>query len=602
MTIVEEKAKEVLAKYLYQMTGQSGHIRFVINPHAFAVADPKLDDAYRVAVHHGKGTIQASNARSLLLAVYHLLRSCGCSFVRPGEANERVPQCSLEDITASLDVVAGYRYRGICVEGSCNLEDTLGLLEWMPKVGMNSYFMQFREGYQFFERWYRNGSNPARQPWHFDLTIERTILPRIIACVRENGLSYQGAGHGFTCECFGVPGLGWMEMDDWPEEYQYALAMRNGVRNMSYQVPLISALCYSNEEVQEKVVDSAVDYIAAHPEMDVVHFWLDDGNNNKCECENCKDTRIADFYVEMLNRLDAGLTARGLDVRIVFLAYHETLWPPQRNRLHHPERFIFMFAPIQRSFRQSFPDIASAGKMKPYCMNDQPFPKTNLEAVSHLKAWNQYLKGNHFDLRNTFEFDYYLNNFGDCGQFVQARIIYEDVHRLKQNGLNGIVNCQMQRLFGHAALPMYVLAAALLEPERSFEAIVDEFFEGAFGRDFSKMRTYWQELTDSSAFMREDQHASKKEVNDFSQLLEARPAIACEDFVTASCLRSFDVQLKIYRGLNELEKAAMEGNQTILGKRSGQLLVFIAAYENECSLDYDLYYVRQYLAKRFGYK
>ncbi len=481
MGFVKKKAELALAKYVFQISQEKADIHLMIEPEQFSLKDPKLDDAYMITVVEGEGKIVASNERSLLLGVYHFLRECGCSFVRPGKENERIPKRFIKELSVNLKIVCAHRYRGICIEGSCNLEDTLALIEWMPKVGFNTYFMQFREGYQFFEWWYKSVDNKSRENWPFDLTIEKTLLPPIIACAKENGLSYQGVGHGFTCECFGIAGLGWMEIEEWPKNYQYALAMRQGIRDMAYNIPLISALCYSNPDVQKRIVTKAVDYISLHPELDAVHFWLDDGNNNKCECENCKDTRVADFYVQILNQLDEELTKQKLEVQLVFLAYHETLWPPLLKKIKNPNRFIFMFAPIQRSFTEGFPSIDEAPQAKEYCLNQQPFPQNNREAASFLKDWNDYLESCHFDKSFSFDFDYYLNNFGDPGQFFQAAIIYEDVRKLKNNGLNGVINCQIQRLFGHASLPIFVLAQTLVDPDQEFENIVSEFFKGAFG-------------------------------------------------------------------------------------------------------------------------
>ncbi len=505
-------AKQELTKYLRKMTAQEGDISLHVNENLSAHA---YDNLININVNSGSGTITGSSEQSVLIAVYELLRRCGCAFLRPGELGEYIPHKDIADISCTLKHKASKRYRGVCIEGATSLETILGILDFLPKVGMNSYFMQFREGYNFFERWYTHTGNTLVEPESFDLERCRSLIRPIVEAAKLRGIIYQGVGHGFTCEAFGVSGLGWIEMKDaWPEEHRYALAMKNGVRDLAWDMPLITALCYSNEAVQKIVVDSAADYINQHRELDVVHFWLDDGHNNKCECDNCKDTIVSEYYVTMLNMLDRRLTELGCNTKIVFLAYHETLWPPKAHIIN-PERFIFMFAPIQRSFTEVVPTIDEVCEPLPYNLNDQPLPKNNAEMMTFLKTWcsyfdeTDYTKGKELD---AFDFDYYLNNYSDAGQLELARIIYDDIHNMSKNKLNGIINCQSQRIFMAMGFQMYVMCRALFDESVSFDAIAEEYFTGSYGVHAQDMLERAKKLTAASECMR-------GRGNDFDKLL-----------------------------------------------------------------------------------
>ena len=597
---VKARAYEALEQYLYRMTGKGHSIELKVNAEGFDVEDPQWDDAYQINVQHGAGEIVASNERSLLLGVYHLLRDCGCAFVRPGKDSERVPRCNTEQINSQRFVKAAHRFRGLCIEGSCNVRDTVDLLEWMPKVGMNCYFMQFREGYNFFERWYECTSNEQMMPWEFNLDVCRSIIPQIEYAAHKNGLMYHGGGHGFTCECFGVPGLGWIEMDNWPEEFTDALAMRNGKRDLAWHMPLISALCYSNVDVQKRVVDSAVDYIAQHPELDYVHFWLDDGNNNKCECENCRNERVAEFYIQMLNRLDRQLSDRGLNTKIVFLAYHELLWPPLKEKLEHPERFTFMFAPIQRSFLHPFCDVKQAAEMPRYTLNNQPFPRNNEDVAAHLKAWNDYRTSLGMSMEDSFDFDYYCTDYNDPGQFVQARLIYEDVTHMKQNHLGGLINCQEQRAFDHAALPMYVMARALVEPQRPFDELVDEFFQGAFGDESQEYRRIWENWTKVSEVIRDPSSS------DFDPLVKALsaplPQVSCKDLATSHSRKLMRFTAQVFLRIAAYLKAERAGDRGAAAKARVELDRYTCAKECEFAPEFDRKYFEGAVDKLLGIK
>lgn len=586
---VLEKAKLSLDKYIYLITGTSHNITLEVEPGLFCLEDPEQDDAYIIDVEGGKGTIKASNPRAALIGVYHLLRDNGCYFVRPGKESERITRKPIEEITSKRKVEAKYRFRGICIEGACSLESVIELLEWMPKVGLNCYFMQFKEGYNFFERWYECTDNDIRSPWEFNEDICSNMLPQIVYTAHSNGLMYHAVGHGFTCEAYGVPSLGWLELD-WPDEYIDVLAQRNGKRDLSWNMPLISALCYSREDVQKRIIDYAVNYIEEHPEIDYLHFWLDDGHNNKCECDRCKNIKIADLYIKMLNTLDYELTKRGLNTKIVFLAYHELLWTPDKEKLKNPNRFTFMFAPIQRSFLQPLPLIEEAGEPKKYNLNKQPFPQNNYEMAAHLKAWTEYRKMVGMSLSDSFDFDYYLNDYNDPGQFIQTRLIYEDIQNLKKNGLGGLINCQSQRLFDHAALPQYVMARALQQPELSLDEIVDEFFFGAFGNNYEVYKKEWLKLTEASAPLRD------KENMEFDKLKEVLaaplPEEQCKDLTTSHSRKLMKFTKELFLMLTDMTEQAVLGNDEKVKEIQEKINRYTSEKESEFIIELDRNYFK----------
>ncbi|MEI8095338.1 MAG: hypothetical protein WCG80_14100 [Spirochaetales bacterium] len=466
-------AQAELERGVIALSGSRPSIGLAVDPARWSLADATLDDAWAAEVVAGQGTLVGSNPRAVLLGVYDLLRRWGCAFLRPGPLGEVFPRRARAELSASYSLVASRRHRGLCMEGSLSLEHVLALIDWMPKAGFNAYFVQFREGYNFFERWYG-------QP--FDVEQCRALIPPLVEALKLRGMLYHAVGHGFTCEAYGVPGLGWMETKTpWPEEHRGALALRGTTRELVGEAPLITALCYSHPAVQERITEEGARYAGDHPEIDYLHFWLDDGNGNKCQCENCTATRLADQYFEILNLLDAKLTERGLSTRVAFLAYHELLWPPQTQTLRNPARFTFMFAPIQRTTAQPLPTFAEAaelpvpGALAEYRVVEPLFPKTNADLVAHLQAWNAVWKGDRFD------FDYYLWHANDASQVEPAKVIFDDLRRQDALGLNGLINCQPNRLFAGTGVALWVMGRALTDGEARFDDLVDEWNQAAFG-------------------------------------------------------------------------------------------------------------------------
>jgi hypothetical protein len=448
-----------------------------------------LDDAILIQVQNGQGVIAGLHGRSLLLAVYRFLTEAGCRWVRPSVEGEMIPQKSLANLKVHLVEHPSYRHRAICIEGAVSLENVLDIIDWSPKVGFSGYFMQFREGHTFFERWYSHKHNPLLQPEECTVEQARRFTQQIEAELTRRGMLYHAVGHGWTCEAFGIPGLGWDPVvKDWPAEVIDSLALVNGQRQMWHDIPLITSLCFSNPQVRRRVVDGVVGYVQAHTNIQALHFWLDDGFNNKCECSECQKMRPADYYVILLNELDEALSRVGYPGKVVFLAYADLLWPPQVEKIQKPERFILMFAPITRSYRRPLFPKDTSDVLPPYVRNQLVFSDNNDEQLAFLRAWQKLFQG------DSFIFDYHLMQSGvytlDPDHIFLARLLHTDLQNLRKLGLNGYVSCQIQRIFFPTGLVMYVMGRMLWNDRLRFDDLVDEYFDAAFGPDGRLCKEY----------------------------------------------------------------------------------------------------------------
>ena len=145
---------------------------------------------------------------------------------------------------------------------------------------------------------------------------------QLIEEIKKRGLALQMVGHGWTCECLGVPGLGWIRAEqELPPEKRELLALVNGKREWWGGIPINTELCMSNPRAFKLLVDYIVKYAKEHPEVDILHIWMSDGSNNRCECDGCRQKLPSDWYVDLLNALDAELEKEGLPTKLVFLIY-----------------------------------------------------------------------------------------------------------------------------------------------------------------------------------------------------------------------------------------------------------------------------------------
>ena len=460
--------------------------------------ESSADDTIKIDIKNGSGIITGANERAVLLAVYRFLFELGCRWVRPGEDGEVIPDVRLhrENINVNITETPAQRHRGICIEGQVCYEHVRDLIEWIPKIGLNSYFIQLLSPTEFFKRW----SND--QVSIYDIPVDRVAnddVDHIVYSLEEEmskrGISYHAVGHGWTCEAFGVRGTEWKQHDEaLPEEFEKALALRDGKRELWRGSVINTNLCFSTASVREKIINTVVDYCKKHPTVDYLHFWLADGDNNHCECKECSKYRPSDYYVIMLNELDRALNAAGIDTKIVFLIYEDLLWEPEHFRLENPERFTIMFAPIRRSYRKAFADFdpAELNDLRPYVRNKLEMPSSVGANVGYLKRWQEQFAGDSFD------FDYHLmwNHFTDPGYYNTAKLLHLDAKNLDKIGLNGLISCQLTRTFLPTGLPNYAMAKALWDKNSDFDDVCREYYTAAFGDGAEAVDLYLQKLSD----------------------------------------------------------------------------------------------------------
>lgn len=474
-----------------------------------AVAEPEVDDAIFVSVENDQGCITGSNNRSVLIAAYRFLKALGCNWVRPSRDGERIPAREIKNISVHICEKADYRHRGVCIEGANSYENVADMIDYLPKVGMNEYYIQFMSPVTFFERWYAPKRNPHQEQQTISREEVEAMTVSLEAEIARRAIRYHKVGHGWTCEPFGIAGTGWAEIDASAidENIRLYFAEVNGKRGGETIKPLHMNLCYSNPEAREIVTDYVTRYCQENSHVDVLHFWLGDSLNAQCECESCKTKRPADWYMMMLNELDEKLTRAGLDTKIVFLVYYDLLWAPEKEKLTNPDRFILMFAPITRMYGQNYTDhMEFTGQLAPYVRNQLKGPETLAENLAYLRSWQEQFTG------DSFVFDYHLMwaHVADPGYEFCARNLFEDMRNLDQIGLNGMVSCQVQRCAFPTMLPFYMMAKALWDKNSDFENQTQAFYRDAYGADGTLVHRYLSEVSRLIRVYESPAHGSPK--------------------------------------------------------------------------------------------
>lgn len=452
--------------------------------------DNRLDDVIHIKVEKECGVIAGSNPRSTLAAIYRYLHLCGCRWPRPGVDGELIPLSVCID--ADYRHRASHRHRGLCIEGAVSQQNMLENIDWAPKVGYNSYFLEFKTPYTFFDRWYTHRDNPKEAPEPVSVDNVRQYCAALEAEVQKRGLWYHAVGHAWTCEPLGIRGDGWDPVDlDIGDETRKLLALVNGKRELYDGITLNTNLCYSNPKAREVVVQYCADYTERNSQIDYVHVWLADGHNNHCECPECGKKIPPDFYVMLLNEIDAEFTKRGLPTKIVFIIYLDVLWPPKTETLNNPDRFCFLFGPITRDYSEPYTARPFEGKLPEFRRNKLEFPHSVAENIALLQEWRKQFSGDGL----AYEYYFWLDHYNDPGYYDIAKIISEDIKTMRAIGINGLISDQTQRSFFPTGFPMYLMGQTLYDASASFDGLAEDFFTRCYGSDGEKCRAYMAELS-----------------------------------------------------------------------------------------------------------
>ncbi|MBD5133495.1 MAG: DUF4838 domain-containing protein [Clostridiales bacterium] len=454
-----------------------------------------LPDRFSVELSETEGSIIGNNPRSVLLGVYDCLRRLGCRFLAPVEGCEVVPPITRGALPLRYEHRASFRHRGVCIEGADSRENVLDFIDWLPKLGYNSFFLQFKSPYIFYARWYQHRGNPLLEPSPFSPADALAWAEEAERELKRRGLLLHKVGHGWTGEVLGREALSW-DSDTRPlaEDKRPLAAQVGGTRGLFNGVAANTNLCFHSGDAADSFAALVTDYARENPNVDYLHVWLADEYNNVCECEGCRRTTPTDQYVELLNEIDRRLTAQGLDTRIVFLLYQELLWPPVRARLAHPERFVLMFAPISRTFERSYEVGGGLPPIPPYERNQVELPTALPQNLAFLRGWQEVFQG------DSFIYDYPLGraHYGDFGYMKLARVMGGDVKRLGELGLDGYISCQELRSGLPNFFPNYVLGRALMDASLDVNGLMGEYFAAAYGEDWPVVADFLFQLSELS--------------------------------------------------------------------------------------------------------
>ena len=504
---VVDYAAEELKKYLRMMMPEGGDIKITYAPEAkdgfrlglmqdfgldvSDVSDPELDDLLYIDCDKNGGIIAGGNPRSVLLAVYEYLRQNGCIWLFPGVDGEYIPM--KENQPVKYRFAPSCRYRGQCNEGAEFQQSMMASIEFMPKIGMNTFMIEFKNPHTYYSWYYdhtRNASRPA-EPISFDTALQwKRMCETELA---KRGMMFHDIGHGFNVDPFGIDSThAWNKVDDSliPDDQRKYLAEIAGKRKFYRDQPINTQFCMSNPEARTMVAKYVAEYAEKHSNIDYLHVWLGDDSNNHCECAECRKKLPSDWYMLLMNEIDEELTKKNLATRVVFIVYIDTVWAPLLHKIEKPERFSAMIAPIQRSYTKTLPGLAEDFKLEPFNLNKNVFPRDLSIFLEYYKEWQKMWKGATF----CYEYHFWRHQACELSGTVLAKRIIEDVRAYKANDINGLIEDGSQRSYFPNGFAFYTYARILFDTSLTYEQIAEEYYSHAYGADWKIFLDYFERL------------------------------------------------------------------------------------------------------------
>ncbi len=386
-------------------------------------------EGYRISPREQGIVLAGADERSVLDAVYHLLRDLGARF--PLGAPPDFPRLDPARLAALKPVSVQPAFTRRCMVSdimtwhyedrerfAMHLAHDREFIPWMARGGINAFFY-IRHA---FDTRYR--------------------IEELEGLHRERGIDVEYGGHV-------IQQL--LPRERFAEHPEYFPAAADGARMQ------MGNLCVASPGAMSAVRNGAVDYLGRHPETRLLHVWgADVWKGAWCLCERCREVAPQLQYLKIVNAIaaaaaDSFATAKAPPA-VAYLAYHDTI--EAVAGLEPLNNVWFEWAPRERCYSHAI---------------DDPDCATNPRYFAALKRYLDLFEG------RAHVFEYYADAilFGGLG-FAMPAVIARDLRAYRALGIKS-VSCLTFGAFSVFAYPVNLIAFTRLavDPEDEPQALLD---------------------------------------------------------------------------------------------------------------------------------
>ena len=191
----------------------------------------------------------------------------------------------------------------------------------------------------------------------------------------------------------------------------------------------------------------------------------------------------------LLNDIDAKLSERELNTRIVFIVYTDTTWAPLIEKIKNPDRFTLMLATISRSYTRSLTDRKDI-KTVPFVRNKTSLPRDLDTYMAYFDEWKKLWSGDNI----CFEYHFWRHQVYDLSGQQLAKRIFEDIEAYSSRHIHGLIACGSQRSFFPNGFAYYVFARKQFDISYTYDELFEDYYSHAYGEDYKAFAEYLCEL------------------------------------------------------------------------------------------------------------
>ena len=397
------------------------------------------DDGFLIRSLGPDVVILGKGSRGVLYGAYAFLEQQGVRWFFPGKQYEIVPHHALNWNT-SLKLTESPAFpKRILFYWPNNYSPIEDWIDFCAKVRLNRV--------AFHYTW------PALD-WY--PTLQARLLPEL----RKRGLEIEVAGHFLSTF---LPRTLFPQHPDWFRQNE------QGVRVNDFNLNPF------NQDALDYIAGGAVEYLSKMPEASLFHLWADDIGGGGWSHEIGKESYTpSDQALLVSNYLVKKLRERLPNANLAYLAYHDTVYPPQVVK---PEAgLVYFYAPRERCYAHALSD--------PACDLNQKYA-TALE--KGLPA---------FGPQNAEVFEYYADQilYENMTNPPLPEVLSGDMRYYHQLGIPAVGALLTNTSnFVTPMANMFLYPQALWNPARNLADSLDEYATLYFGD--ARMHGYFRDLT-----------------------------------------------------------------------------------------------------------
>jgi hypothetical protein len=430
-------AASELTDYLCQITGTSFSVTKQTTARLQIILKRNQNygkEDYSVGLEQKDILLQGGSSRAILYAVYSFLGQLGCCWISPQFSyynghSEWIPKVPVlyYNFTKKIYEHPQFGIRKVDIEEgrSHTVESLKQLIEWMPKVRLNTFMVPLN---------YQGAGKVQWDKWREELVPE----------LKKRDLLIEVGGHGYQnfLNAHMEGGTLFTKHQDWFGKN------KKGEPDTALNLVFNT----SNQEAVDYFIGNILHYLKEHPEIDIFDLWPPDVAR-WAETSSFTSFGIpSDQQAMLVNTVDSAIKKLRPRLRLEIIAYGQVLQPPKNVSLNND--ILADICPIDQSFERPLFDTSHTN---------------NKEYVKAISNWKKNFSG------GLGLYSYYRKYAWRSLPVVIPHFIQQELQWYKQHRFMAISSYAEPGDWYTYELNHYTLAALAWDPSVSVDSLMRQY-------------------------------------------------------------------------------------------------------------------------------